>query len=98
MSPHVLWGQLGGAGSVLAVLLDGIVGQVDGLVKVIQCVLLGAEPQVRVLVEPQRQWVPVCHQEPLADVELSIVDQQGALWENDGTMTPQGISSEGKTI
>lgn len=38
--PHVLRRQLGGTGPILAVLLDGIVRQVDGLVKVIKGVLL----------------------------------------------------------
>lgn len=36
-------------------------------------------PKVAVHVEIDGQWIPVCHQKPLADVKLTVVYQQGAL-------------------
>ena len=82
MCPHVVCRQFGGAWTILVVFLDGIVGQMDGLVKVVQCVLLGAKTQVGVLVEPDGEGVPVSHQEPLPDVKLGVVDQQWPLCTN----------------
>lgn len=61
--------------AVLVVFLDGVVGQMNGLVKVLQRVLLGAEAEVAVLIEPDGQGVPVSDQEPLPDVELTVIDQ-----------------------
>lgn len=51
------------------------------LVKVLERVLLGAEAQVAVLVEPDGERVPVSHQKPLADVKLGVVDQQWPLYQ-----------------
>lgn len=72
--PHVLLGQQWVPRAVLVVLLDGVVGQVYGLIKVLQRVLLGAETEVAVLVEPDGQGVPVSDQEPLPYVELTVID------------------------
>lgn len=73
--PHVLLGEEWVPRAVLVVLLDGVVRQVNGLVKVFQCVLLGAEAEVAVLIEPDGQGVPVGDQEPLPDVELTVIHQ-----------------------
>lgn len=73
--PHVLVGEQWMPRAVLVVFLDGVVGQVNGLVKVLQRVLLGAEAEVAVLIEPDGQGVPVSDQEPLPDVELTVIDQ-----------------------
>ena len=32
------------------------------------------------LVHPHGERVPVCDQEPLSDVKLGLIDQQGSLW------------------
>ena len=49
------------------------------LLEVVERELLGAEAQVAVLVEPERQRVPVGDDEPLTDVELGAVDEQRTL-------------------
>ena len=36
------------------------------------------------LVHPHGERVPVCDQEPLSDVKLSLIDQQGSLWGEGG--------------
>ena len=48
-------------------------------IKVLECELSWAEPQVWMFVEPDGKWVPVGHQEPLTDVKLGAVYQQGAF-------------------
>ena len=49
------------------------------LIKALERVFPGAEAKVAVLVEPEGQWVPVRHEEPLPDVKLGAVDQQWPL-------------------
>ena len=49
--------------------------------EVVQRVLLGAEAQVVVLVEPDGERVEVRDEEPLPDVELGLVDQERPLCE-----------------
>jgi len=49
-------------------------------IKLLQRILLRAETKVAVFVEPQRQWVPVGHKKPLANVELCAVNQQRLLY------------------
>ena len=48
-------------------------------VELLQSVLLWAESQIAVFVEPQRERIPVSHDEPLAYVELGVVNQQRPL-------------------
>ena len=51
----------------------------DSRVVVVECELLGAEPQVAVLVEPDGERLPTRHQEPLANVKLGVVDEERPL-------------------
>lgn len=51
----------------------------DLLVGGINDKLLGADAEVAVLVEPDSKWTPVCHQEPLSDVKLAVIQQQWLL-------------------
>ena len=74
VSPHVLLRKQWVTRTVLVVLLYGIVRQMYGLIKVLQRVFLRAETEVAVLIEPDGQWVPIRYQEPLTDVELTVVD------------------------
>jgi len=48
-------------------------------VKLLQSVLLRAETEIAVFVEPQRQRIPVGHKKPLTNVELGAVNQQRLL-------------------
>ena len=41
--------------------------------QVIESVLLWAEADVAVLIEPESEGIPVRHQEPLSDVKLGVV-------------------------
>lgn len=80
MRPHIVLWKFWWAYPVLVVLLYGVVRQVNRLVKVVERVFLGTKAKVTVLVEPQREGVPVGHQEPLADVKFTVVYQQWPLW------------------
>lgn len=54
-------------------LLDGVVCEVDvTVVYVLQAVVLRAEPDVALVVEPDFGGVEVLDQDPLADVELPV--------------------------
>lgn len=50
------------------------------LVKAAETVLLRADTQVAVLVEPDRQRQPVSDKEPLANIKLAVVDEQRPLY------------------
>lgn len=75
MGPHVIRGQLRATLAILVVFLDCVVGEVNGLVEVVERVLLGTEAEVAVLVEPESEGIPVRDQEPLTDIKLSVVDE-----------------------
>ena len=49
------------------------------LVQRVDVVLLTTDAQVRRLVEPDGERIPVGDEEPLANVELTVVDQQRSL-------------------
>ena len=65
--------------------------------EILQCVLLGAESHITVLVEPQSERIPVCHQKPLTDVKLGIVHQQWTLWDKN-THTKKSVEYKEKRI
>ena len=48
--------------------------------EVIQSVQLAAESDVALFVEPDGERVPVSDQKPLADIELSVVDEQRSFY------------------
>ena len=48
-------------------------------IEVVEGILLRTESEVAVLIEPQSERVPVCHQEPLANVKLGVIDQERPL-------------------
>ena len=60
-------------------LLDGVVGQVDILVcELIQVVLLGARPQVALVVEvAAHDAIHRCQHAEDPDVELALIDEEG---------------------
>lgn len=65
---------------ILVVLLDGVVSQVHELVvDVVQGIIVAAETQVTLLVEPYDGRVEVFDQHPLTDVEFATVYQQRVL-------------------
>ena len=53
---------------------------IDLPIKLLQCILLRAETEIAVFVEPEREWIPVGHEEPLTDVKLGVVYQQWFLY------------------
>jgi len=55
-------------------------------VEAVQGVFLWTEAQVAGIVEPQRQRVPVSHQEPLPDIKLGVVYQEWTLWHDTSTL------------
>jgi len=50
------------------------------LMKAAETVLLRADTQVAVLVEPDCQRQPVSDKEPLANIKLAVVDEQWPLY------------------
>ena len=77
-APHIA----GDAGFVefAAVLLDGVVGEMDEfVVDVVERVVFGGETEIGLLVEPDFRRVVGLDENPLADVKLSALDYQGFL-------------------
>ena len=70
--PHALFDH-----RILVVLLDGVIGQVhEFIVDVVKRVVVAAEAEVALLVEPNSGWVEVLNEHPLPYVELAAVYQQ----------------------
>ena len=67
--------------------------------QILKGVLPGAEAQVTVRVEPVGQRVPVSDKEPLADVELCLVDNHRSLWNHfDTSPFTLEMVSEGRNV
>ena len=77
--PHVVLREMFRSGSILIILLDRVVRQMNLSVKVVQSELLAAEAKVAVFVKPKYERIPIGDQKPLADVELGAVHQQRAF-------------------
>lgn len=78
--PHVLHGQIGVTiGIILEMLLNGIVAEMNVLLSRGQIEMFGAETQITIFEDPDRQWIPIGDEKPLTNVELRVVNQQRAF-------------------
>ena len=77
--PHVSFDVMCGL-NLLAVLCDAVIGQVGVPVRDLIEVEVGRrEANIGLCVDPDRQRIPVGDKDPLADVELTALDEQRVL-------------------
>lgn len=51
----------------------------ESISDVVDVVVTGRESEVRLLINPHSQGIPICHKNPLSDVKLSTLNNQRVL-------------------